>query len=250
MMGSSGGSLKGVMELFHEAWGQFVQCWKTMIGILAIPNIIGLVVWAGYGALSSALGLDNASNNSVTLVNIVLIIIIHVAVTIIGFWGHVALITVSFNSSMRVKNAFTQSRSLIAPFVWIYILTMAGMGLGLLFFIIPGIIVSVWWMFSHYVLVAEGVRGTKALGKSRAYVQGRWWKVAGRMVGYGLIMMVPVIILVVVAVGLYVTHTTGAPLFMAIILGVLFMIVYSLIAGPLGILYVSALYRSLRASAS
>ena len=49
--------------------------------------------------------------------------------------------------------------------------------LGSLFFLIPGIIFSVWFIFGDFVLIDEDIRGVKALLRSKKYVEGRWFYV-------------------------------------------------------------------------
>jgi hypothetical protein len=61
--------------------------------------------------------------------------------------------------------------------VWVTILAGLGAGLGLLFCIAPGVWLWAAWGVAIPVVLTEGVRGTKALGRSFNLVQGRWWPV-------------------------------------------------------------------------
>jgi len=70
------------------------------------------------------------------------------------------------------------------------IVTMIGFAL----LIIPGIIFSVWFAFSYYVLLFEGKTGIDAMKASKAYVKGRWWAVFGR---FAFIVLVSIIFSVV-----------------------------------------------------
>lgn len=75
----------------------------------------------------------------------------------------------SWSASLRY--AFTRFRSLI----WIVILgALAWMGGGILC-LIPGVYLYVSFAVTIPVLLIEDVRGPRALGRSRALVQGRWW---------------------------------------------------------------------------
>jgi hypothetical protein len=53
-----------------------------------------------------------------------------------------------------------------------------GVGIGLLFFVIPGLVVAVWGVVTGPVVVAEGVRALKAPGRSRELVRGSFRPVA------------------------------------------------------------------------
>ncbi|MFH1207629.1 MAG: hypothetical protein V1668_03410 [Patescibacteria group bacterium] len=60
--------------------------------------------------------------------------------------------------------------------------------LGLTFlFVIPAIILGVYWAFTTYVVALKGQRGMAALKYSKAVVQGRWWKVIGYLIVFGCI---------------------------------------------------------------
>lgn len=62
---------------------------------------------------------------------------------------------------------------------WILILTYLLAGLALLPFVIPGVWLFVSWLAATPVLLAEGVRGRRALGRSFSLVRGRWWPTFG-----------------------------------------------------------------------
>jgi hypothetical protein len=54
---------------------------------------------------------------------------------------------------------------------------LAGLGVlaGLCLLVLPGIWLAVSWAIAVPVLLAEGARGSKALGRSYRLVKGRWW---------------------------------------------------------------------------
>ena len=52
---------------------------------------------------------------------------------------------------------------------------------GTILLIVPGVIFAIWFMFSGYVFVSEGIKGKLALRRSRELVTGYWWAVFGRM---------------------------------------------------------------------
>lgn len=62
---------------------------------------------------------------------------------------------------------------------WVVILTYLVAGLAFIPLIAPGIWLLVSWIAATPVLLAEGVRGRSALGRSFALVRGRWWPTFG-----------------------------------------------------------------------
>jgi len=79
-------------------------------------------------------------------------------------------------TSWRESLAFAGRR--FRSILWIVILGGALTILGALFCIIPGIYLGVAFAVALPVLMSEGQRGRKALGRSRSLVRGRWWKTA------------------------------------------------------------------------
>jgi len=70
--------------------------------------------------------------------------------------------------------------------LWEYLIIMILAGffilLAYLFFFIPGVIVSVYLMFSVVVLIDEGKKEMDALKRSWNLVKGNWWKVFGKII--------------------------------------------------------------------
>jgi hypothetical protein len=63
--------------------------------------------------------------------------------------------------------------------IWVSILFGLGLFAGLLLLVVPGIFVTVAWSVATPVLLAENLRGSSAIRRSRALVRGRWWPCAG-----------------------------------------------------------------------
>jgi hypothetical protein len=117
---------------------------------------------------------------------------------------------------------------------------------GSLLFIIPGIILSIFLVLDVYILAAEDIKGLSALIKSREYIRGHWWKVAGRL-GFLVLIWFLITILVAVtegAVGLL----GGAEIvtILNIVIGIAFQVISSLVIMPLNIIYVFLIYSYLK----
>jgi hypothetical protein len=66
--------------------------------------------------------------------------------------------------------------------LWISVLLTAVVLGGFLFFVVPGIILSISLLFSQFLYIFEGKKGLSALLRSRDLVQGYWWKIVWRFV--------------------------------------------------------------------
>jgi hypothetical protein len=63
--------------------------------------------------------------------------------------------------------------------LWITILSGIATVVGLVFCIVPGVYLWIAFAVAVPVLLTEGVKGTRALGRSRALVSDRWWGTFG-----------------------------------------------------------------------
>lgn len=76
-----------------------------------------------------------------------------------------------------VQEAFAVAVSNFFSLLWVGILTFLAALVGFIFLIIPGIIIALRLTFSATALVVEGVKGTKALGRSWRLSKGSMGKI-------------------------------------------------------------------------
>jgi len=101
------------------------------------------------------------------------------------------------------------------------------MAAGYLLLIIPGIIFSIWFLFSVQALVLAGQKGAKALKFSRRLTQGWWWSVTWR-------------VYILVLIGLGLSFLSAVPY-----LTIVFIVLISFIFTPLFVFYYVYLYQGL-----
>jgi hypothetical protein len=63
--------------------------------------------------------------------------------------------------------------------LWLTLLYSFGVLFGTVLLIAPGVWLFIAWAFALPALLAEGVRGRRALGRSYRLVKGRWWRTFG-----------------------------------------------------------------------
>jgi hypothetical protein len=78
-----------------------------------------------------------------------------------------------------------------APVFAAMLIAGAGVALGLLLFIAPGIYLGVRWYFVPQAVVVDGTRNVGALRRSGELVQGSWWRVLAIGLLAGLAAIVP-----------------------------------------------------------
>ena len=68
------------------------------------------------------------------------------------------------------------------PLLWLTLLYTLGVVFATVLFIAPGVWLYIAWAFATPVLLVEGLRGRKALGRSHQLVKGRWWRTFGVLI--------------------------------------------------------------------
>jgi hypothetical protein len=100
-------------------------------------------------------------------------------IAIIFSWISAALIVGlrDRNESLGLREIFKRARPYAIPSLWVSILAIPVMIFGYVFFIIPGIIFSIWFTFSRYIVITDGLKGAAALAKSREFGRNHFWSI-------------------------------------------------------------------------
>ena len=194
---ASGGTLPSFFELLQSAWealtakaGQFTAVVAIYFGTELLVLLISTLLTGGAilyltGDLASG-NTDLSSIFSGLAVSFFAGIIIGLLFAAIILWAQAAIILVAGQDGPS-GGKFKQAARLILPLAWIGILNSFFVGGASMLFVIPGLVLAVWFMFAPYIMVMENVRGWQALLRSKEYVRGYWWPVFWRLIGFGLI---------------------------------------------------------------
>ncbi|MEK7576271.1 MAG: hypothetical protein AAB482_01115, partial [Patescibacteria group bacterium] len=94
----------------------------------------------------------------------------------------IAFVLLEYVSNPLAREAFRSAGRYYASYLWLsFFLYVLGLG-GLLFFIIPGLLILGWASVAVYAFVFEQKRGIQAFYRSKELVSGRWWAVVWRWV--------------------------------------------------------------------
>jgi hypothetical protein len=124
--------------------------------------------------------------------------------TVVGFIVIAPLITAICIHALRAVarggrpsagQSFVAGFEAFTPLFFAILLAAAGVALGLVLLIIPGIYVAVRWFFVPQTVVLEGARGTGALTRSWEAVQGFWWRTFGLVIIVNLAAALPGLVL-------------------------------------------------------
>lgn len=190
------GQLRGIVELFQDTWEIYLRRVGVLMG-LYLAALLSLLLPVGLFALfGGAISLVLPDLRAALLAAGVLTGVIVGSMAL--FWGLAALVYAVADETLGFKGALEQGWNRLWAFTWVFSLSAFIVTGGFLLLVIPGILFSVWFCLSQFVLVAEDERGMRALLKSKAYVQGKFIDVFVRLLA---VWVVSVLIGMVPALG-------------------------------------------------
>lgn len=193
---ATGQHIPGVIDSLKRAWAAYRPLWLTYSGVAIVPLLISYVVTAFIGVSIvlgivgvTTLALGNSSLSIGTLfVALLVAVVLFLVNVVIQAWGQAAMLfAATHTQGITFSGAFRGGWKMMGPVFWTS--TLAGLitMAGLILFIIPGIIIGVYYSLALVVCVVEGKKGTDALRQSKALVSGHWFKVFWRQLALGLL---------------------------------------------------------------
>lgn len=176
--------LVGPGTILEASFEVYKKLWKQLLVLAIFPYLsIILLAVAAVGVIALIVLLFSSHNYAASIAVAAIAIVAAVVYLSITFSiGGVAQIFViaSREKPISVGEALKKAWKVLWAYWAVGFLVSVMVLGGYLFFIIPGIIFSIWFMFAVYVVALEGIGGMDALMKSREYVRGRWWSMLGR----------------------------------------------------------------------
>jgi hypothetical protein len=80
----------------------------------------------------------------------------------------------------------------VLPLIGSSICSVLAVVTGLILFIIPGIIVALWFAFSDIAVAIDGTGPIDSLKESKKIVEGRWFTIAGKLLVIGFVFGLPI----------------------------------------------------------
>jgi len=137
--------------------------------------------------------------------------------------------------NVTFSDSIKSGLKLAIPFFWISFIKSFLTSGALIFFVIPGLIFSIWFYFSSYALFTDEARGMNALLLSRDYIKGFVRKVVFRFLIIGILMA-----LVWVPIALLSRYFESG------IIGVLTSTAYTIFITPFAIVYGLVMYKDIK----
>lgn len=226
-MENSSSNFISTSEFLKQSWQIYKDRFSVLVGIFVVPAILSLIL--------QLLSLNENRSAGVSA----LIIIITIAAIVISIWSQGAsLLAIRDGSTLNVLDYYKQSKNKI----WTLILSGILSGLiilgGMILLIVPGIIFSIWFMFTMFFVMYENKNAVESLKASKALVKGDTGKVLWRMV---VLIFVYIAIYIVIIILSAIFQALGGAVGLAIVSAA----VTALIT-PFGMIAVYVLYNFLK----
>jgi len=157
-------------------------CYILMTAAVAIIILIGMIA-----SLIVA-----TTNNLIATLIVSIVAIIAMTFFVLYFFSWISAATIIVlkdrQETFGLREALKRAKPYAMPSLWVGVLSAAILFFGYVFFIIPGIIFSIWFLFSRYAVIADDKKGMEALLKSRDYGRGNFWNIF-LLVALGIVSM-------------------------------------------------------------
>lgn len=199
--------LDSISTLLKNTWALYEKRLWKLVGITVIP-FIGIFL---LGIISFFLKAFNFY-----IVGSILVVVVLCALIVISVWSKSSLLIAIRDSEEKIgiRESFKRSQK----YIWHYFVISILLGFlifgGMTLLLVPGIILGIMTVFSHFVLVNEEEKDINALAKSREYVRGYWWEIFGRIV---LLLIVIFILSTIPVLGMIITFFFATPFAMVYI---------------------------------
>jgi len=104
--------------------------------------------------------------------------------------GIIAIGKIVDDKKSTVKEVFLSAKKNYWMFLLLSIVLTIAYGLGFILLIVPGLLVVVWFAFSKFIMIEKGTNIKASLMKSKEMAKGSYWKILGRLVIFGLFMII------------------------------------------------------------
>lgn len=172
--------MTGPIQLFKNSLAIVKANLFLFLSILLIPIVVSFL---------TALFAPNMATGIMITYEFVIYLFLMVVSIVLNILMTVALILAINDNSISAKMAYNQARQYFWKYIGLSIVMSLLIMVGFVLLIIPGIILSVWFVFSTFILVLENGAIIESLKKSREYVRGKWWAIFGRLIAMSLFIL-------------------------------------------------------------
>jgi hypothetical protein len=182
----SSAALPNAWQILLEAIRACKQNWQVLLRLAALP-LLGVLILFASGGAAIFKEMTEAQwkqfMDTLSLAGGIGIIVGIIAIIVLSLFAHSGMYVVlrDIDTPHTFSSAFHAGKKYIGKYIWTSIVTGIMLLIGFVLLIIPGIVFFVWYALATPIVFVENLNGWKALQRSKALVQGRWWRVFGRL---------------------------------------------------------------------
>lgn len=165
-----------------------------------IPVAIFSIISVGQSFLPSSI-IDSASQVITVIMTVLQILYLLVGV-FVAVAGIIGLGKVIGGGELSVKKTFASAWKNYWVFLLLSIVLTLIYVFGFVLLLIPGLLFIVWFAFSKFIMVEKRLGLKESLLRSKTLVKGSYWKILGRLIVFGVFVMIVQIILSIIPYGL------------------------------------------------
>jgi hypothetical protein len=184
-----GETLDASIKIVRARWRTLATATLVVAVPIAIATVAIISATTDVYEVGSEQWLGGATDGATTYADDGAFVGGQVAILALAFLGNLLGTVVCFRAvaeqaqgrAVSVAETLRFARERLGPGFELSGLVLAGVFLGLVAFVVPGVWLAVAWAVALPVMLVEGVTGVGALSRSQRLVQGRWWATAGRL---------------------------------------------------------------------
>lgn len=173
-----------IKELFKSTWCLYK---KRAATLLCLILLVIFPYFAMTGIISSLRLLFPDSRLPLTMLGVIALL----AMVVFSLWGAVSAVCAVLDETLTISGALKRGWQNFGSFIWLSLLHVIVVTGSFFLLFVPGIYLSVCFLFAQLIMINEGEKGLNALLKSKEYVRGYFFPVFGRFV---LIWCIPLIL--------------------------------------------------------
>jgi len=175
-----------------EIKGVLRETWALYRDLFVRSVAVGLAVFAVLGVLDATPG---SGEPNILLLFAALVLPVAGTVLVQGALVNAVDDERKQRPRRSVRSLLADVQPRFGALLGVSVLTGLGVGLGLLFLVVPGVILFTRWSLSVPVVMLEGLSPRAAMRRSSELVRGRWWSVFCVLLNVGLRTLVGAIVL-------------------------------------------------------
>ncbi|MGB9607823.1 MAG: hypothetical protein ACPL7E_04720, partial [bacterium] len=226
----SSGKLRSLFSLFEDSWGIYRGKFYRFLLILLLPVFFSILSLHILYFLSQTRFLFFPFIHFIFLIAIVLLFLLS---SLSLLYAH--------KRELSTFEAYRESWKRFIPFLWLCFLSASIIIGGLIFALVPGILLFIWLSLVLPVFAFEGKNGLEVIARSGQLVKGRFWAILVR-----LLFIIAIYLLITLAISSELTIKIDYIPLSNLVSGSAFFLL-QLFLLPLLLIYLAQIYEDLRA---